>query len=156
MTKQSVIDLISRATMGVSKLPPATEAELTATELILGRSIPSELRYFLSSISNGLNFGDLRLLPVKSQTNLKKTGDSIARNNDQSASIWFNGDISTFNEFLVFCIQESHTCYCLKRYSEYVWIWSIDSEEAEELDYDFWSWMYESLMQEGHLLRFRP
>lgn len=156
MSKQSVLDLIARATMGVSKLPPATEDELLVTESSLGRPIPNQLRDFLSSISNGLKFGGLRILPAQSKCNVKKTADSIARNNEMSNTNWFYDDPLTFAEFLVFGVEESHTCYCFKKNSAFVWVWSTDSDKVEELDYEFWPWLYEAMMQEGNLLRFRP
>ena len=156
MSKANALDLMSKATMGLAKLPVATSSELAAAEAEIGRPLPGSLRDFYETVSNGLRFGRLQILPVKSSANLKKTGDSIARNNDIRHSIGFNSDAETFAEFLVFAVEESYRCFAFKGDSEYVWEWALGDGQMKELDYSFWDWLEESLRQEHALLRFKP
>lgn len=118
MSKENVLILKSKATMGLAKLPVATLEEITSTETEISRPLPGTLKDFYETVSNGLRFGRLQILPVKSASNLKKTGDSIARRNDIRHSIWFNNDAGTFAEFLVFAIENSYRCFAFKRGSE--------------------------------------
>lgn len=155
MTKENTLSLISKATMGLAKLPAATPEEIAATEAEIARQIPGALKDFYETVSNGLRFGRLQILPVKSASNLKKTGDSIARQNDIRHSVWFNDDAGTFAEFLVFATENSHRCFAFKRDSDYVWEWTLDEGQVVELDYGFWDWLEESLRQEQDLLRFK-
>ncbi len=155
-SKQNVLSLLAKATMGLARLPPATLIEVEECEQHLGRSLPSEIRDFYLTITNGLFFGRLKILPIKSSKNLKKTGDSIVRNNDQKYSIWFNGDITVINEFTVFATEESLRCFCFKNSepNDSVWMWELNQSEVEELDYTFYQWLEESLLQESDFLRF--
>jgi hypothetical protein len=155
MTKENALTLMSKATMGLAKLPVATPEEIASTEAEIARPLPGTLKDFYETVSNGLRFGRLQILPVKSASNLKRTGDSIARHNDIRHSIWFNNDAGTFAEFLVFATENSHRCFAFKRDSEYVWEWTLDEGQVVELDFGFWDWLEESLRQERDLLRFK-
>ncbi|AVR97287.1 SMI1/KNR4 family protein [Pseudoduganella armeniaca] len=155
MSKENALTLMSKATMGLSKLPVATLKEIESTEIEIARRLPDSLKDFYETASNGLRFGRLQILPVKSSTNLRKTGDSIARQNDIRHSIWFNNDAATFAEFLIFATENSQRCFAFKRDSEYVWEWKQDEGQVVELDYSFWDWLEESLHQERDLLRFK-
>lgn len=142
--------------MGLAKLPVATAGEVATAEAELRQPLPDALKDFYESVSNGLKFGRLQILPVKSISNLKKTAESISRHNDIRYSDWFNGDPATFAEFLVFAIENSSRCFAFKRGSDCVWEWVQDEEQVVELDHQFWDWLVESLRQERHLLRFTP
>jgi len=150
--KNESINIIKNAEIGISKLPPATCQEVSESEIAMQKSIPSDLSYFYLNISNGIEFGRLRIIPVLSINNLKKTGDSIVRNNSLNHSIWFNNDEASINEFLVFCTEGSHRCFAFKNNSEFIWQWNRGDERVVELDYTFWSWLHESLMQEKYYL----
>lgn len=155
MPKSRVLDLLARASMGISKLPPASIEEVAESEKEMGRPIPDDLKDFYLTVSNGLVFGRIRILPVKSKGNLKKTADSIARHNDKKYSTWFNGDENTLSEFLVFAVEESHSCFSYSKGGDFIWYWSIDKDEVVELDFQFYDCLEETLMQEGEFLRFR-
>jgi hypothetical protein len=124
-------------------LPPATIEEIKSAEVELNYQFPKSYREFLSFISNGLGAGEFKVLPVISKSNLKKTGDSVTRQNDPKHSMWFNKDINTIVNFVVFAIEESYACYAFKRDSEddYVWYWTLDSDSVEEIDMTFVEWL---------------
>jgi len=155
MSKDNALALMSRATMGLAKLPVATPEEIAAAEAEIARPLPDALKDFYRTASNGLRFGRLQILPVKSASNLKKTGDSIVRQNDVRHSTWFNNDADTFAEFLVFATEHAHRCFAFKRDADHIWEWTLDGDQVVELDYGFWAWLEESLRQEGELLRFQ-
>jgi len=58
----------------------------------------------------------------------------------------------SIREFLVFCAESSHTCFAFKRNSEFIWQWNRSQGHVVELDYKFWDWLHESLLQEKHYL----
>jgi len=154
MDKERVISLLTRATMGVSKLPIATLEEISQTESALSNKIPNELEEFYKEVSNGMQIGRIKILPILSKANLKKTGDSLSRNNNVNQSIWFNGDKNSFDQFLIFAVEESFACFSFKINCESIWYWTIDSKNIEELDYGFWEWLAETIEQEKRYLRF--
>lgn len=136
-------------------LPTAGEDEVQSEEVLVGMRIPSELRDFLTEVSNGIRFGRIRVLPVQSGRNLKKTADSIRWHNSADRSIWFNGDKKTFDEFLIFGVDESRGCFSFRRsepVESTVWYWVQGDETVAELDMGFWRWLAETITQECGIL----
>jgi hypothetical protein len=124
-------------------LPPATIEEIKSAEEELKYQFPKSYFNFLSNISNGLGACDSKVLPVISKSNLKRTGDSVTRHNNPKHSIWFNKDIKTIDNFVVFAIEESYACYAFKRDNKdnYVWYWTLDSDSIDEIDMTFEEWL---------------
>lgn len=152
--KEEAIEILESATMGVfGRLSTATKDEIQAAEASLNCRMPDGLRDFYENYSNGLIFGRFKLLPILSGNNLKKTAESISRVNSSKFSHWFAGDEATINEFLIFCVESSDACFAFKRDgSVNVWQWAKGWPKVEELDFDFWAWLSESLRQEKHFL----
>lgn len=59
MSKENALILMSKATMGLAKLPVATLEEITSTETEIARPLPGTLKDFYETVSNGLRFGRL-------------------------------------------------------------------------------------------------
>jgi len=114
----------------------------------MNKTIPDKLKWFTSTISNGMVMGRPGILPVLSRRNLKKTGDSIARNNSVASSLWLNGDEASIREFLVFCVEGGQMCFAFKRGVELIWQWNRGEQELLELDDVFWDWLHASSLQE--------
>jgi len=132
-------------------LPVASEEEVRSEEVVLGSPFSPELRDFMTKVSNGIRFGRIRVLPVKSRLNLKKTADSIKFHNDADRSDWFNGDKKTFSEFMIFGVDESHGCFSFRRLESagaMVWYWVRGDDDMAELDMGFWQWLAETITQE--------
>ncbi|MDW5416634.1 SMI1/KNR4 family protein [Iodobacter sp. CM08] len=147
--KDNCINLIKNARIGISKIMIAQPDEIASSEALLGCAFPLDYKDFIGEVSNGIAFGRIRILPVLSKKNLKKTGDSISRNNNINTSIWFNGDSNALSSFLIFATEESYACFAFKKDSDNsVWYWNINSNTIEQLDYDFWEWLHVTLQQE--------
>jgi len=142
------LQLIDQADFDIFKLPCATTEEIAETEQKMAKNIPDELKTFYLNVSNGMDFGRLKILLIFSDRNKKKIADSIERHNSSEHRIWFNEDEKSINEFLVFCVENTHTCFAFKKNSSFVWQWNRGDSQVLELDYVFWDWLYESLQQE--------
>jgi len=146
MKMQETIPFIRKSDL--DKLPAATEAEIAEEEKRMQKMLPDELKRFYRSVSNGMAFGRLRILPVFSGKNVKKTADSLFRHNSLAHGHWFAGDEKSVREFLVFCTESIPTCFAFRRESPFVWQWNRGEDQIVELDYRFWDWLCESLRQE--------
>jgi|GEM_PF-2177084 len=145
---QKALHLTDQANFDIYKLPCATTEEIAEMEQKMAKNIPDELKTLYLNVSNGMEFGRLKILPIFSAKNKKKTADSIERHNSLEHSIWFNEDEKSISEFLVFCVENVHTCFAFKKNSSFVWQWNRGENQVLELDYTFWDWLCESLQQE--------
>ncbi|MCP1107731.1 SMI1/KNR4 family protein [Serratia nevei] len=129
----------------------ASHPEISEEEALLGTSLHQGLRDFLAGFSNGMRFGDIQILPVRSKNNVKKTANSIAFINSSTRSIWFGGDQETFDKFIIFATDGSRGCFSFNREMgdlSRIWYWVQGDEKVIELDYGFWAWLAETIGQE--------
>jgi len=148
MTFAKAIRFINQSDFDIYQLPRATIEEVADTEYRLAKNIPNDLKMFYLNVSNGMEFGRLKILPVFSVKNKKKTAESIERHNNLEHGIWFEDDEKTINEFLVFFVENVQTCFAFRKNSNFVWQWNRGESQIVELDYTFWDWLYVSLQQE--------
>lgn len=152
--KTDAVAMLTAASMGIfSKLPAAGPDEVAAAERDMNKNIPESLKHFYTEVANGMVFGHFKIMPVFSKRNPKKTAESLVRINSLEHSTWFNEDVNTINRFIVFCVEGSGICYCFKADAgDTVWQWARGWQDVQQLDYDFWGWLKESLQQECQYL----
>jgi len=69
MVLKKIFRCIDQADIDVYKLPIANAEEIVETEKRLQKNIPDELKMFYLNVSNGMEFGRLKILPVFSVKN---------------------------------------------------------------------------------------
>ena len=115
----------------------------------LNVKFPKELKE-LYSTTNGLSFGRFVVFPIydtKNKKTIRKTWDSLERNNNPEHTNCCFGDKNVFDEFMVFA-SDGKDYYLFKNNNNYIWIWQNENNQIIELDYKLWDWLVEAYMKE--------
>jgi hypothetical protein len=140
------VELALKQFGSLSLNPPASKEDVDRADSELGKRIPLQYRRFLELHANGGVLDSLELFPVRSNDPrlLKRTWNSIQRNNRPGVTAYIAGDELSLSKFMVFGAIGA-TCFSLEyEGGSCVWLWQPSMEEMVELDYDFASWLYET------------
>ena len=104
---------------GVRTLPPPTAAEIAQAEQHLG-AIPASLRD-LYGVSNGLTAESLRVLPIETPDDVKRTWEGLRRANDPTKTRFLGRDLALLRRFLVFAVVAGDVPVVLDREDGSIW-----------------------------------
>jgi len=112
---------------GCTTFHPVDVSVLVDAEKAVG-SLPTDLRNFYQA-TNGLSAEGLRVLPVETPSDIKRTWDGLRRANDQSKTKFLGADPSLLQRFLIFAVLTGNACAAFDRGDSSIWY-----EEGGELN----------------------
>jgi hypothetical protein len=117
---------------GCTTFPPAELAALTAAEKAVG-PLPTDLRNFYQ-LTNGLSVEGLRVLPVETPSDIKRTWDGLRRANDLEKTQFLGRDPSLLQRFLIFAVLSGNVCAVFDRGDSSLWY--EEGGELQQTDLD--------------------
>ena len=115
------------------------------------------MRRFYAHNTNGLLFGGSRIFPIEdhsSRGSIKKTWDSVTRNNNPGHSAWFGGDPAALSRFLIFAAADDNgceICFAFKKDTANIWQWNADTGETENPGCGFDDWLVRAMRREAEI-----
>ena len=106
------------ASYSVRRLTPRPVDVITRELNVLGLA---EEFYVLYMISNGLNFGRFRMLPIESSEDPKRTWDSLQRANNPKLSKYLGADVGLLKRLAVFADIGFGDCAAFDRQEPSIW-----------------------------------
>jgi hypothetical protein len=117
---------------GCKTFPPVDISVLGEVEAMVG-PLPTDLRN-LYQLTNGVSVEGLRVLPVETPSDIKRTWDGLRRANDLAKTQFLGRDPNLLGRFLIFAVLRGNACAALDRGDSSIWY--EEGGELHQTDFD--------------------